>query len=311
MIRFTLSLFAGISILGLLVSCEKPVDLNIGRSKSQLVIVSNFTPSQPIVVQVSKTRSPTSTEDSVYVENATVSLYQGAKLLEVLELVSGPTDQPPYYTTRQTTPLVGVTYTIHAQAPDFEPISATSSVPIPTAIRSLRLSDLTISSASGGRTDYRYDVSIVFNDPAEGKNYYHLNFYQQILEYRSAAGDTLITDASLRKIVFSSELDDNSLIAYFQGGVLFDDKNFNGNPISYSFPLQVNINPRKELIGKMFAELRTVSEEYFLFHNSLSRQQTNSTSPLKEPVMVYANIENGQGIFAGYNASVDSVSLQR
>lgn len=308
--RSILYFFVGMSMLALLAGCEGSVQLDTYDPMAQLVIVSNFTPSQPVVVQVSKTRSPLSTEDSVYLENATVELYQDSKLLEVLELVSGPVDKPPYYTTRQTTPLVGVTYTIRAQAPDFESISATSSVPIPTPIRSLHLSNLNIFPGSGGSTNYQYLVSIVFDDPVEGKNFYHLNFYQQILEYRLLGNDTIITKDELRKIQFSSELDDNSLIAYFQGGVLFNDDYFNGIPISYSFPLQVNINPRREIVGKMFAELRTVSKEYFLFHNSLSRQRTSSNGPFNEPVMIYDNVENGQGIFAGYNASIDSVSIQ-
>lgn len=302
--------FAGISVFLLLVSCESAVDLNLDDAKPQLVVISNFTPGQPVVVQVSKTRSPLSTEDSVYLENATVELYQDSKLLEVLEGVAGSARNPPYYTTRQTTPVVGLNYTIRAQVPDFESVTATSSVPIPTSIRSLRLSDLNIFPGTDGRKNYHYQVAIIFEDPAAGKNFYHLNFYQQILEYRLVGEDTITTNESLQKIRFTSELDDNSLIAYFQGGVLFDDKNFNGNSISYSFPLKININPQKEMVGKMFAELRTVSQEYFLFHNSLSRQQTSSDGPFNEPVMIYNNVENGQGIFAGYNASVDSVAIQ-
>jgi hypothetical protein len=60
----------------------------------------------------------------------------------------------------------------------------------------------------------------------------------------------------------------------------------------------------------MFAELRTVSEEYYLYYNSLSRQRTGNNGPFADPVMIYGNVENGQGIFAGYNASVDSVAIQ-
>ncbi len=306
---FTHRFLLGFFILALFFSCEDQVNLNLNETLAELVIVSNFAPGQPVRVQVSKTRSPLSTEDSLYLDHAKVQLYEGNRLLEVLELVPGTSETYPYYITRNFTPKVNVVYTIRAEAPDFEPVAAMSSIPSQTEIRSLELSDLRILPIDGGRWAYQYTVAITFIDPAEQENYYHLNFYQQVIEYRLINGDTIVTDAALQKIQFSSELDDNSLIAYFQGGVLLDDKTINGRQVAYSFPLQVNIDPRREYIGKMFAELRSVSKEYYLYHNSLSRQQTSSDSPLNEPVIIYDNIENGQGIFAGYNAALDSVSI--
>lgn len=302
-------LIAAFMILMLLVGCEDQINLNLNETPPELVVVSNFTPGQPVVVQVSKTRSPLSTDDSLYLDNATVQLFQGFRLLEVLELVPGTEETFPYYITRNFTPEVNVAYTIRTEAPDFEPVTAVSSIPTQTGIRALKLSNLRILPIEGGRWTYQYNVTITFIDPVAQENFYHLNFYQQVVEYRLINGDTIITNDGLQKIQFSSQLDDNSLIAYFQGGVLLDDKNINGKQVSYSFPLQVNIDPRKEYIGKMFAELRSVSQEYYLYHNSLSRQQTSSDSPLNEPVIIYDNIENGQGIFAGYNAAVDSVAI--
>lgn len=301
----------GLCLVALLLSCEDQVNFDLGNTSPQLVLISDFAPEQPVIVQVSQSRSPLSTEDTVYIDHAKVTLYQGAQVIEELELIPGTKFRPPYYTTRKFTPLAGVDYTIRAEAPNFKAVSATSSIPAQTGIRSLRLSDLQVFPLANNRLNYQYEVFVLFNDPADGENYYHLNFYQQILTFRNVNGDTVITQENLKKIRFTSELDDNSLTAYFQGGVLFDDKAFNGKPIAYSFPLQVNIDPQREIIGKMYAELRSVSKEYYLFHNSLSRQQTSATGPFTEPVMIYNNIENGQGIFAGYNADIDSVVIQR
>ncbi|MFN7116086.1 MAG: DUF4249 domain-containing protein [Saprospiraceae bacterium] len=302
---------AGFVMLALLLGCEDPVNLDLRDTPAELVVVSKFSPGQPVVVQVSRTRTPLSTEDSLDVDNATVELYQEYRLLEVLELVPGNDKIAPYYTTRVFTPAINIPYTIKVKAPDYKEVTAMSSIPVQTEIRALQLSNLAVTPISGSRLNYQYNVSITFEDPVEQQNFYHLNFYQQILEYRLINNDTIITREGLQRIQFSSEVNDNSLTAYFQGGVLLEDKFINGNQVSYSFPLQVNIDPRRELIGKMFAELRSVSEEYYLFHNSLSRQQTSSNGPLNEPVIIYDNIENGQGIFAGYNTALDSVVIRR
>jgi|GEM_PF-459743 hypothetical protein len=305
-----LGVLIGISTLLLLVACEGQVELDTHDPQPELVLNSNFAPNQPVVVQVSKTRSPLSTEDSLYLDHATVELYEGNRRLELLELVRGTQDAPPYYTTRLTTPAVGNSYTLRATAPDFATVSATSRIPVSTRIRALELYNLSVVPVQPLQMNYTYEVAVFFDDPGREKNYYHLNFYQQVLTYRVVAGDTLIVGEQFERVRFTSQLDDNSLIAYFEGGVLFDDKKINGIPISYSFPLQTSIDPRRQLVGKMFAELRTVSEEYYLYYNSLSRQRTGNNGPFADPVMIYGNVENGQGIFAGYNASVDSVAIQ-
>ncbi|MCB0476306.1 MAG: DUF4249 family protein [Flavobacteriaceae bacterium] len=56
-------------------------------------------------------------------------------------------------------------------------------------------------------------------------------------------------------------------------------------------------------------EFRTVSEDYYLYHSSITRQNYSEGSSFAEPVFVYNNIENGHGVFAGFNTSVDSVLL--
>ena len=63
-------------------------------------------------------------------------------------------------------------------------------------------------------------------------------------------------------------------------------------------------------MGKLFLELRSVTEEYYRYFAGLSRQKQSSDSPFSEPVIIYDNIDGGLGIFAGYNSSVDSLYLQ-
>ncbi|MDV7393939.1 DUF4249 family protein, partial [Arthrospira platensis SPKY1] len=55
-----------------------------------------------------------------------------------------------------------------------------------------------------------------------------------------------------------------------------------------------------QLLGDLEIELRSVSPEYFNYHRSLARQYQASPDPFSEPVILYSNIEGGQGIFAGF-----------
>ena len=46
-------------------------------------------------------------------------------------------------------------------------------------------------------------------------------------------------------------------------------------------------------------------------YTSLIRQLESQDRPFAEPVLVFNNIENGLGIFAGFNRSRDSILIAR
>jgi hypothetical protein len=293
-----------------LLACEDAVELDVGDFESRMVVISNFTPNEPVEVFVSKTQSILDHDAPHYLPDAIVELYHGEQFLERLEFLPATETQPPRYVSRQYQPRERTLYRLHVDAPTFDPVQAQSSIPQAATIRSLRVDNVQVQRISPDSLAYLYRVEIVFADPPNVKNFYHLNFQQQTWNYRVEEGDTLIVGDNFRNINFSSENDNNSFIAYFDGGVLFDDTSLDGRLVAYSFVLRTNIQPSSEIIGKMFAELRTTSEDYFLYHNSLSRQQTSPDGPLAEPVIVYNNIVNGRGIFAGYNPAIDSVVIR-
>lgn len=298
-----------LALLGLGATCERPVDLPFDLPDSKLVIVSNFTLLRQLEVRVSRSQSILDEGLGEYLSDAKVELYAGGQLLEQLKLVIPPGSGrlPPYYTTHQLSLQEGVEYLIRVEAEGFEPVSAVSTIPPPVPISSFNVFNGSVSQGNLP-TELRYDYSVSFNfvDPPDEKNYYHLNFYQQVKEYINIEGDTTILRELLHPIFFSNSTDNNMINAYFSGGVLLEDNPFR---TGLSFNAFIELEPDFELLGKVFVELRTVTEEYYLFHASLSKQQNQSEGPFNEPVIVYNNIDNGQGIFAGYNISTDSMSV--
>lgn len=292
-------------------TCERPLDLGIEEPEPRLVVVSNFTNDKALEVIVSKTKSILSSDETEFILDANVELYQRDTFLETLRLVPAVGKLAPYYSTHQFRPKVGVVYNIKVDAPGFASVMAKSSIPANIEINDFEISDLSVFPGNDGNVLYSYNVSLGFDDPAAEQNYYHLKFFQEIINYSSdnEQGDTILGDAYLQQIAFNSNTDNNFLIAYFDGGVLFEDGPFNGKTITSTFPLQIQVEPTSELLGNIFVELRTVSEEYYLYHNSLSRQQSDPNLPFNEPVIIYNNIDNGRGIFAGYSASRDSIPV--
>lgn len=303
------TLFTALALGVWLCSCEEAVDLDIELPESRLVISSNFTPGADVRIRVSRSenvfsQSPVSPE----VEDALIDIYDGDLFLERLVHVDPP-QGPGYYTTRKLQPEVGVVYTIQVEAPGYPVVSAQSSIPEPVPITLYAVDNIRVSQRPESHIRrYDYRVLLDYDDPYPARNWYHLNFYQQIVDYHINGGDTIVSSESLFPVAFSGANDNNVIDAATIGGILLQDKPY---PSGLAFDLAYEIEPGRQLLGKLFVELRTVSEEYYLFHSSVSRQQDNPGGGIHEPVIVYNNILNGHGIFAGYNAFADSLSLRR
>jgi hypothetical protein len=160
---------------------------------------------------------------------------------------------------------------------------------------------------STSRTKYfYYSVALDFDDPVAETNYYHLNIFQEVFTFSlNEAGDTIVDDRSLIR----ADIDlDNPYVIPDQmiGGVLLKD-----NPFSDGLALDLSISliPELQYLGQIYVELRTVTEEYYLFYTSYNRQKNQDDGPFIDPVIPFNNIENGHGYFAGYNLTQDSVKI--
>ncbi|CAH1000201.1 hypothetical protein LEM8419_01349 [Neolewinella maritima] len=283
-----------LAVAAFLWSCEEPIELNLEQQKSRLVINSNFFPGEPVRLRVSATR-PAGTM-AVPVTNAQVFLYEGNEMAEELVFVPSTNDQTSgSYQTIDFRPQVGQSYTVHVSAEGFDPVTAVSSIPAPVPITSLSIADLSIE-----RTDeelvYDYHLLVDYADPEEVGNYYDLRIYQRVTPYRvTAVGDTVLQQSYLKTVGTPTHQAEQSKTI----SVLLQDLG-RGAPVRIH--LQSRIDPSREFIGAVVAELRTVSPEYFFFQRSLGPDLSGVSSGLYEPLILFNNVESGLGIFAGYTS---------
>ncbi|WP_222845722.1 DUF4249 domain-containing protein [Flavilitoribacter nigricans] len=274
----------------------------------KLVVISNFAEGRAIIVTVAKSRLIGNVDPEEYLTNAEVDLYWNNTFLERLEVVI-PKDPnyPPYYKSWENKPVAGLEYTIKVSVDGFKPVMAKSSVPPSVKITDFDLANVVTEPVQGGAYNRKHFSAIVdFDDPSTTKNYYHLNITQQINNYVLEGRDTLITKSMLQPVLFDPLDNENGISAHLNGGLLFEDKP-GKQALGISF--SVDIDPRSQLLGKTYVELRTLSREYYLYYTSLSRSEGSNPNPLNDPVIVFENIENGYGIFAGYSNSLDSVQF--
>ena len=284
-------------------------DLN---DEERLVIYSNFSDQQTLEVFVSKTRSVLNTQPTTFLEDATVMVFVDNELVEILESVPAAEsgDKPAFYKTLKLKPEVGVVYTIKVTVPGFDPVTATNSIPPSVPIESVAFSNTGQTEVNQSKK-IKFDVSVSFVDPLEEENYYPLVFLQKLNSYTvSPEGDTILDNTIYNAplTVYPSNLDMPVTGYYDHRSFLIKDQFFNGEKLRLEFWGMYDYDPSKYIPGDFVIELRTVSEAYYLYHITLSRQ-VNTDNPLSEGVVVYDNVENGEGIFAGYSSSFNSFKL--
>jgi len=288
-------------------NCEQPVDFEIGDGDAKLVVVSNFTNDNALGVFVSKTRSTLSNDPFEYVLNAKVQVFADGQLVETLQFVPADAEQniPPYYTTVKLVPEVGKLYSIEVNVEGYEPIRATNSIPETVLIESVQFEN-TLEKTEDDLALVNCDVAVDFSDPVGNTNYYHLSFFQELVKYSlDQNGDTIFQQVMLNLPIEINPVDENAPITKYidKRSFLFDDQSFNGEKMSLSFTGNYEFSQKNFIPRRFLVELRSVSEEYFLYRTTLTQQNNNRQDPLSEAVQLYHNIQNGCGIFAGYSAN--------
>ena len=285
------------------------MDVQLDAPAAKLVVLSNFTANKDLRISVTNSRSVSAPGVSNFVENATVRLFEDQKFIQELSLVQANGER--YFSTHDFSPVPGIVYTIEVSAPGFATVTGQSSIPPQVAIYHLQLDQLNITQdTSSNRKQYRYYVEIGFDDPLEQRNFYHLSLEQEYRSFTVEQGDTIFAEAIRRPIVFDPRATNNLQIVHYDGSLLFEDTPFNGEEQVLRLPVTIQVKNGEEYPGRLFAELRSVTEEYYLFHTSLSRQQTSPDQPFTDPVLLFNNIRNGHGVFAGYSSSQASISVR-
>jgi hypothetical protein len=93
----------------------------------------------------------------------------------------------------------------------------------------------------------------------------------------------------------------------FGSGALISDQYFDGQ--EHTVKVAYHTYGIKRYMKVIHVELTSLTESAYLYKSSIEDYQGASGDPFSEPVLVYDNIENGLGIFAGFSLSSDSLTV--
>ncbi|MFA9393058.1 MAG: DUF4249 domain-containing protein [Prolixibacteraceae bacterium] len=269
-------------------SCSKPVELDLPLYDDKPVVNCLFTPEEPFVVHVSKTASQFDTM-LVNVSNALVEIYQGEKILAEL-----PSNGFGFYSDSTLYPEIGKSYTLKVNVPGYDVVTAIDSVP----------STYSEFIYQGFEEDAWYNeegraynaLTFEIEDQAVSNFFevlYRANYstqysWQDTISYHFWMSHFTLFDPVIEKGRTISIFTDQMF-----NGSNYTIKMMDGNGIWSADSLHLNVQVLQG--SQTFYTYRTT------FYKHDYAQYSDFFEPT-EPVIMYSNINNGYGIFAGYRS---------
>ena len=280
-------------------SCTKTLDFKEAETDQQFVINCIISPDSTFSAIISKSHSVIRFQPFELVTNVPLNLYEDGNLIGEISAKNGIYRD-------DFKPQSGKTYRLMAEI-DGKEVDATTQIPEKVDIVSV---DTTTVQSQWGYNELNFKIS--FDDP-DGEDYYRLVVLQDVLTRYDWGNDSI----TYYRQYYSSGVDSNDPVfktLYNDFGDnqldsgpdnhynLFSDVNFNGQKYSIQFKVNSFQEGNPDIIYyKYEIHLLKMSKEFFNYLKYLNLYNYYHDDPFSEPVPVYSNVNNGTGIFGGYN----------
>jgi len=290
-----------IVFLTILWSCNKTIEIELPEQTPKLVVNCLFVPftfpePQNFKVEVLQSSSILDTTKKTKVETATVKLFCEDSLVAIIPYV----DSLGYYQSNYF-PQQQKNYHIEVSAQGFETVYANNIIPNKVFIKDT----IIIPNAYVDKNGFVYSqIKLIFDDPPNENNYYEVFFNEKGFnnEFQGTfiySDDVIITSENYYPDLTTIGLQNPVYLP-------FSDKLINGqeHEFTISYFSGINVSGGLQTGDIYFLIFRTISEEYYNYRTSqlefFYNKYTDVIYGQNEPINLYSNIENGFGIFAGF-----------
>jgi hypothetical protein len=270
---------------------EQVVEIDLPEHTPALAVTAIFTDvDTSLTVYVSNSVGILEPDQPAIIENATVELFKNDQLLHSFDYIGNG-----LYGKIGIQPLGDnpANYVLKVDAPDYDQISASQSMPQPVPLIDASFEREGTVTPDGDRVN---NVSITFIDPGGIANYYSVSAVGRISEGGFDYSD----------MVYLSSF--NPIVEEGEEILVFSDATFDGREITLNF-YTYNDYPDSAESVELDINLISISNDRYFFEKSLNIYNNSNGNPFVEPVVVHSNIENGHGIFTTESHSLFTLKI--
>ena len=186
----------------------------------------------------------------------------------------------------------GSSYSLEA---DFSPVGMSTIFATTTAPVSGRVESLPEEVTLGQQDSYTFSLQLSDLDLED--NYYHVIPYLGNTSQALSRAAFTIDHQGTSDIFELSHVD----------GILID---INDSDNERRFDFSINASELSSNPSYIYLRVKTVAQEYYDFHRSLTLQAESSVGTFDAPVIAEGNILRGQGIFTAFTYRIDSIRVR-
>ena len=265
-------------------SCKFDTIVNVDLPKHKPVIVVNsfFNPDSAWKVKLTRSQGALENGPIQNIADANVDVWEdNQRVVELTHIGNG------LYRAENSKPLPGKKYELRASAPDYLPVTASDIAPQAVAITKVKVDTIT-------KADYEeLELTISFTDPPAPGSKYHINLWGWSGNENGGLEFNAVNFSSSDLLLSEGQAMD---MEFWDNQAVFNDVILAGK--QYGLKLRISTYYAQQ---DLYVMLSTVSDAYYTYHKSFQKHQDTEENPFSEPVIVYNNVENGLGIFAGYS----------
>lgn len=267
-----------------------------------------------VMVILQKSQGALESNETGFIENATVELYKNGTLWNTIPYNSSDTTiNNGVYELPMNNAFsdegYGDTYELRVSAPDFETTTASQTMPAPVKIERLEFNDDAGASA-GQFGSSQHNLKVIFDDPAGEENYYRIQVKSDFLIINPSSGDTIGTSNSYGSGPFTTN---PSIESAYGGGVIITDKLFDGQKYIADLGIFQGIGVvGQDVETKVNLEviLFSITRDEYLYQKSLTTYAASSNSLFAEPTLIHTNMTNGLGVFSMISTDVEEAGFE-
>jgi hypothetical protein len=296
-------------LLMLFSSCSKDISINIPEKDYSMVINSTIAPwnlpNNPKGVSAIVNQSIHISDSSLNtaLPDAIVTIFENESLIDTLTYNDS---LRMYSLTKFWFPTLENTYTLKVKHPIYGIITTTTNIPSKIEIIDTVITPIVFIDEDNAPYN---EIALTLKDDINETNYYEVvlsgasfDFNSSENYYELSSHDKLITREPYYPKLERFDIKKPKFL-------LFTDLGIEGEEytLKFNYMPPLIIDRGNEIVPSHYVSihLRNITKEYYLFKTSWIQQLNNQVEDVlyggAEPMNVYSNIENGYGVFAGFN----------
>jgi len=294
----------------LLVRCAREVIIDLPEEPTKLVAVCHFTEGQNFRVKISLSKPVNDGSETEFLQSmvdATLSV--DGQFWDRLKPDTTDKDEITYWeSNRLQIAESEVEYSFSIRVPGYPPIRSSSKIPKKVELDPivLGLGDISVVPLSDGMSELRIPLELRLKEMPAGAHYFAFNLTHETEVHPDPLDPESYTEES--RTNFLADGRTFSLLHDIPEPVVLINENYWADDRRTLYLVaRIPFDPLTERPRLVFVEWRTLSEQFYRYHLSLSRQGSNL--PFSDPDAVFNNIEGGYGNFSGYAVSLDTVLI--